>query len=78
MTTAREPNVIWAGPGEPPAFYADGRELVLVPEGAEKGFWSPDPMRLVRLSGGGFKLWVRKGTASARTAPRVKSKTKRS
>ena len=78
MTTAREPNVIWAGEGEPPASYADGRELVLVPEGAEKGFWTPDPLRLVKLSGGGFKLYVKKGTESALRSPRVKSKTKRS
>ena len=81
MTTAeREPNVIWAGEGEPPAWYMDGREAVVIPtaETARAGFFTPDPLRLVRLSGGGFKLYVKKGTESALRSPRVKSKTKRS
>lgn len=61
MTAAREPNIIWTGEGEPPSHYMDGRETVLVPSSADKGFWTPDPMRLMRLSGGAFKLFVQKG-----------------
>lgn len=81
MTTAREPNVIWAGEGEPPSFIMDGREPVILPERsvARRGFWSPEPLRLVRLSGGGFKLYVAKGDDAVKAgASRARTKTKRS
>lgn len=70
MTPASEPNVIWAGEQDPPTHYMDGREPVLLPTAAvcRAGFWSAEPARLVRLSGGGFKLQVRKG----READKVK------
>lgn len=78
MTTAREPNIIWAGEGDPPDFYTDGRETVPVPR-VEGAFWTDQPLRLVRLSGGAFKLYVAKGDEAVRAgASRGKSKTKRS
>lgn len=79
MTTAKEPNVIWAGEGEPPAVIMDGRDAVLVPsaEVAKKGFWSPEPLRLVRLSGGGFKMFVPKGAEAVKAGvSRAKTKKK--
>lgn len=81
MTTAREPNIIWAGEGDPPDFYMDGRDIVLVPGGrdARGAFHCADPLRLVRLSGGAFKLYVAKGDDAVRAgASRARSKTKRS
>lgn len=78
MTTAREPNIIWAGEGNPPDFYTDGREVVLVPKG-KAAFHTEDPLRLVRLSGGAFKLYLPKGEpAPGMKTPAGKPKTKRS
>lgn len=69
MTTAKEPNVIWTASAEPPAWYMDGRSAVPMPtaETARKGFWTPDPMRLIRLSGGNLKMLVAKGGGAVRS-----------
>jgi hypothetical protein len=57
----------------------DGRQAVLVPTAdvAKRGFWSAEPMRLVRLSGGGFKLYVPKGAEAVKAGvSRAKTKKK--
>lgn len=80
MTSAdMEPNVVWTADTDPPAWYMDGRDAVLMPkaEAARKGFWTPDPMRLIRLSGGNLKMLVAKGGGAVKSgASRGKIKTR--
>lgn len=70
MTTADKPNIIWSpeAEGEPPAFYRDGRDQIAIPSRtiAKLGFHTPDPAKLIRLSGGKFKHFVPKDETAFR------------
>lgn len=79
MTTAKDANVIWspADSSEPPDSIQDGRERIDLPPPSvcRAGFFTADPYRLIRLSGGRFKLFVPKGDeAVSAGVPRVKIK----
>jgi hypothetical protein len=80
MTIAARPNITWSheAKGEPPPFYRDGRDQIAIPAPAvaKSGFHSPDPARLIRLSGGKFKHFVPKDETAFRVT-RKSTKQKR-